>query len=665
MDYSYLNDILILFAAAVAVVMLFLRLHLPPILGYLSIGVLMGPYGLAWIADTGHARAFAEFGVVFLLFTIGLEFSLPRLIHMKSAVLGLGASQVLLTTVITAALSLYFFGLSVESALVLGGVAAMSSTALVIRQLTDQAELHSCHGRNAVGILLFQDLMVIPFLILAATPPDTLDAMPYLAVATALGKGTLALTIIFLLGRWVLRPLFRGIAGFRSAELFMLTALLVAMGAAWLTHQMGLSLALGAFVAGMMLGETEFRHQLEAEIRPFRDLLLGLFFITIGMLLDVRLLPDLWPQVLLLLALLVLFKLILIGGLCRLAGWDSAVSLRTGLVLAHGGEFGLAILGLALAGGLLTAEDGQVVLAALLISIGLAPLLIRANGSIASRLLPPGAMEKSRQEIEARIAGTAQGLSHHVIICGYGRVGQNVAQLLEFEGIRYVALDLDPVLVQNAIEAKEPVSYGDASNFHLLEAAGLSRAAALVICLEETEPALKILHQVRRVDSEIPVLVRTADEAHLGMLQKAGATEVVPEKLEASLMLSYHLLLALKVPMMLVSSRLRQVRRERYTLLRRIIPGEEALSPAVEGRMERFRAIKLPAGAWAVERPVEELGLENTGVTLTAIQRQDQRISNPAREMRLLTGDTLILFGAPKALAKVEAVLLGPATRKT
>ena len=656
MDYGYLNDILILVAAAVAVVVLFLYLRLPSILGYLFIGVLMGPYGLAWIADTEHARAFAEFGVVFLLFTIGLEFSLPLLIRMKSSVLGLGASQVLLTTTITAVIALYL-GFAVESALVLGGVVAMSSTALVVRQLTDQVELHSRHGRNAVGILLFQDVMVIPFLILAARPLDTVDKMPFLAVATALGEGALALVIILALGRWVLRPLFRAVAGFRSSELFMLTALLVAMGSAWLTHQMGLSLALGAFVAGMMLGETEFRHQVEAEIRPFIDLLLGLFFITIGMLLNVGLLPELWPQILLLLMLLLVFKLILIGGLCRLAGWDNAVSLRTGLVLAHGGEFGFAILALALSGDILPVESSQVVLAALLVSMGLAPLLIRANGLIASKLLPAGIMEKSRREIETGVADTAHGLSHHVIICGYGRVGQNVAQLLEFEGISYVALDLDPVLVQNAIEAKEPVSYGDAANIHLLQAAGLAQAAALMISLKGEENALKILHQVRQVDTKIPILVRTADETHLRELQEAGATEVVPETLEASLMLSSHLLLALEIPMALVFSRIREIRRDRYALLRQIYPGEEAFT-ASGRQMERLRAIELSAEAWAVERPVKELGLEDINVTLTAIQRQDERLPNPAQGIQLLAGDTLILFGVPAALEKAETILL-------
>jgi len=656
MGYSYLNDILILFTAAVVVVVLFLRLRLPPILGYLSVGVLMGPYGLGLIADTGHTRAFAEFGVVFLLFTIGLEFSLPLLIRMKGAVLGLGGSQVVLSTAITAAVASYL-GLSLENAVVLGGVVAMSSTALVTKQLREQVELHSRHGRNAVGILLFQDLMVIPFLILVASLSVPTVETPVVAVVTALGQGLFALVVILALGRWVLRPVFRGVAQFRSTELFTLTALLVTLGAAWITHRFGLSLALGAFVAGMMLGETEFRHQVEAEIRPFRDVLLGLFFITVGMLLNVHLLPQVWIWVLLLLAALVFFKLLLVVGLCRLAGWDTAVALRTGLVLAHGGEFGFAILALALSANLLQADFGQVVLAALLFSMALAPLVIRFNGRLAA-LFVPTASTTSRKALREQIAQTAHGLSDHVIICGYGRVGQNVARFLEDEGINFVAMDLDPVLVQNAVKAREPVSYGDAANIELLNAAGLSRAAALVVSVDDVKTALKILHKVRHIDRELPILVRTPDDSRLEQLQEAGATEVIPETMEASLMLSSHLLLMLKVPVSRVFDKIRQVRKDRYTLLRRLFPGEEPTAMMPGGGMEQLRAVELPNDAWAVHQPIADLGLENLGVALTAIQRHGERISDPAPDTVLLAGDTLILSGAPSTLEQSETILL-------
>jgi monovalent cation:H+ antiporter-2, CPA2 family len=546
MSGGYFHDILILLIIAVAVLALFLRLRLPPILGYLTIGALVGPYGLGWIDDSEHTRNLAEFGVVLLLFTIGLEFSLSLLLRMKTAVLGLGGLQVLVTTLITMAIALQQ-SLPMNVAIVLGGVVAMSSTALVVGQLSEQGELHTRHGRNAVGILLFQDIIVIPFLILVSTLSGTGGDEPGAAMGIAMGKGLLALVLILGTGRWLLRPLLRGVARFRSAELFTLTTLLVALGAAWITHELGLSLALGAFLAGMMLGETEFRHQLDAEIRPFRSVLLGLFFITIGMLLNLGGLLDIWPWVLLLLVVLVFGKLVVITGFCRVFGWDPSVSLRTGLVLAHGGEFGFAILTLALGTGLIPAHVGQVVLAALLLSMAIAPMAIRFNGPLTQWLLPGGSRldQKSRQEL---ITITSREMQNHVILCGYGRVGQNIAGLLRKAGVPYTGLDLDPAGVRDAIQAGEPVNYGDAANLGLLQAAGLERAAAVVVSVEDFSTALKILHRVRQTMPDIPVLVRTADRSGMDQLRAAGATKIIPETIESSLLLASNLLQILEVP---------------------------------------------------------------------------------------------------------------------
>lgn len=656
MEHGYLNEILILFAVAVAVVGTCLHFKLPPILGYLAIGVMLGPYGFAIVADTEHTRALAEFGVVFLLFTIGLEFSLSHLMHIRGAVLGLGGAQVIGTTVLVTIVASYL-GLNLEAALVLGGIVAMSSTALVIKQMTDQVELHTRHGRNAVGILLFQDLMVIPFLILVSTPAVVNGDGAIYTVLIAFAQGALALVLIFVLGRWVLRPMFHLVARYRSMELFTLAALMIALGAAWITHQLGLSLALGAFVAGMMLGETEFRHQIEAEIRPFRDILLGLFFITIGMLFNIQLLPEIWPWVLLTLAALIVFKMLFITLLCRIAQWDLAVSLRTGLVLAHGGEFGFAILTLALAGGMIPDEYGQVVLAALLISMGLAPLIIRYNGRLVTRLMPQRAGE-SRQTIKARVENTAQGLENHIILSGYGRIGQNIAHMLKEEGFEYVALELDPVLVQNAVKAKEPVSYGDSTSLELLHAAGLGRAAALVVSVEDPATALKILKQVRSANADIPVLVRTSDETHMQELMEAGASEVVPEALEASLMMASNLLFMLKVPPSRVIHKIRDVRNQRYETFRHLFPGGEISSTPWVDNEAHMRAIELNKSSWASNHKVGELSLEQYDVTLLALLHEGQRISRPDADMQLCVSDTLILSGSPSALEQAEKSLI-------
>jgi len=545
MEYSYLNDTLIMLAATVVGVSLCLRMHLSPILAYLGVGVIIGPFGFGLISDVEHIRIFAEFGVVFLLFSIGLEFSVPLLIRMKAAVLGLGSAQVWLTATITAATA-WLIGIGPESALVLGGMIAMSSTALVTKQLADQAELHTRHGRNSLGILLFQDLMVVPLLILVTSLTETSDRMSAATVAIALAEAALALLFIFAFGRWVFRPLFREVAGFRSPELFTLTVLLIILCSAWITHSIGLSFALGAFLAGVMLSETEFRHQVESEIRPFRDLLLGLFFITIGMMLDITLLLEIWLPVTVLLLALILFKCISITLFCRLGGWNSAVALRTGLVLAHGGEFGFAILLLAMDGNLLGPQIGQIVLAAMLFSMALAPLLIRYNAAITALLLPR-AMQRSRDEIRAGIEAVSHALNHHVIICGFGRVGRDTLTLLNEQQVPCMAIDLDQEQVQRGVAARLPVSYGDAGSLSLLHACGLSRAAALVITMIDFNTAMKIIRRVRAVDRELPILVRTRKEMHLFQLYQAGATEVVADTFGSDRMITPELLQRLKL----------------------------------------------------------------------------------------------------------------------
>jgi CPA2 family monovalent cation:H+ antiporter-2 len=646
--------VLILLAVAVTVVVLFRRLNLPPILGYLVVGVLVGPYGLGWIPDTEDTRQLAEFGVVFLLFTIGLEFSLSRLLHMRHALLGLGGAQVVLTALVTSVIGV-LLGMSVEGAVTVGGVVAMSSTAIVIKQLADQHELHTRHGRNAVGILLLQDVAVVPMLILVASFSGAGSDRLGPVLLWALLKGVVALLSILGLGRWVLRPLFHAVARTRSTELFTLATLLVTLGCAWLTQRMGLSLALGAFVGGMMLAETEFRHQLEANLRPFQDVLLGLFFITIGMLLDVRGLPQTWLWVALLLAALVVFKTVLIAGLSRLSGEDNVIATRTGLVLAQGGEFGFAILSVALHAELMPADYGQVVLAALFFSMALSPALIRYNGRIANAMFPR-TVRVDEQEVKAALAGLASGLEGHVIVCGYGRVGQQVARFLREEGLRFVALDLDPVRVQDARVAGEPVSFGDASHPDVLHAAGLERARAIMASMDDPVAAMRIVRHVRSVDRKLPVLVRTRDHAELERLKAAGATEVVPETHEASLMLATHLLFLLDVPAERLLDRVQSARDGHYPWLRR--PEPERETPG--GASAEVRPVAVGAGSTAVGRTLDELGLEQ--VAVTAIRRSRGAATEiqdlaPDPETRLRTGDVLLLKGAPEDLERAERII--------
>jgi CPA2 family monovalent cation:H+ antiporter-2 len=396
MEHGALTEVLILLATAVVAVAAFRRLALPPVLAYLAVGMLVGPHGLAWIPDTEDTRFLAEFGVVFLLFTLGLEFSLPQLVALRREVLGLRGSQVILTTAL-AWLGAWLLGMSPEAAFVIGGVLAMSSTAIVIKQMAEQLELNSRHGRNAIGILLFQDIAVLPFLIAIPVLASDSDTSLAAEMGWALVKGLAVVLAMLAVGRWLLRPLFHEIASSRSSELFTLTALLFALTAAAASAGAGLSMALGAFLAGMMLGETESRHQVEADIRPFRDVLLGLFFITVGMLLDVGALPRIWPWVLLLLAALVVLKTASIVAISLLMGQPAGVGLRAGLVLAQGGEFGFALLALGVSFGVLDSSSTQVVLATVVLSMVLTPFLVRYNGLIAKWLF--------RESYQARLLG--------------------------------------------------------------------------------------------------------------------------------------------------------------------------------------------------------------------------------------------------------------------
>lgn len=657
METVILQDIVVLLAVAVLSVVAFRRLHLPPILAYLLVGVFVGPHGLDWLGNGEDTRLLAEMGIVFLLFSVGLEFSLPQLMSMKREVLGVGGAQVLVTAV-AAALVAWLVGVPVKGAVIIGGVIAMSSTAVVIKQLREQLELNSRHGRLSVGILLFQDLAVIPFLIIIPTLAGGADHSLPLVVLTSLVKGALVLAVMLAVGHWALRPLFQGIISFHSSELFTLTVLLFSLSAAWVTHLFGLSLMLGAFLAGMMLGETAFRHQVEADIRPFRDVLLGLFFITVGMLLDIHTLPQIIHWVLLIVAALIVFKTLSIMALCMKGGAEQGVALRTGLVLSQGGEFGFALLALALKDSLLTPFTVQIVLAAVIISMALSPLVIRFNGRLAKYWLTTSygvAREEAMHDIEA----SAQDLDKHILICGYGRIGQNVSRFVERAGFKYIALDLDPVRVQEAHAAGQHAFYGDSTHLDLLISAGLSRARVLVISFADTPATFKILEQVRKVRPEIPILVRTGDDGELERLQAAGATEVIPETLEATLMLVFHLLYLLDVPVNRIMRQIQAVRSDRYRILRQVFHGQETFDVEEPDTLrEGLRTVTLVRGANAVGKRLGELKLDEFDVTVTAVRRGGKRGLSPKPETELEEWDVVVLYGTPEAIERAKAAML-------
>jgi CPA2 family monovalent cation:H+ antiporter-2 len=658
----FLTQVLILLVTAVVVVVVFHRLRIPSSLGYLLVGVLLGSYTPGPVIDAQPVRYLAEFGIVFLLFAIGLNFSMPQIHAMRHVLLGLGTAQVLLTTA-AVGLVAWLLGLPATAAFVVGAVFAQSSTTIIVKQLTEQGEENSRHGRLAIALNVFQDVTAVPFLVifpvLATVAADTSSGMG--AMASALGlafaKAVFALVLVFIAGRWLLRPLFYLVAEQRSTEVFTMTVLLVSLAAAWTTHSLGLSMAFGAFLAGMMLGETEFRHQVESAIRPFRDVLVGLFFVGIGMLFDPSSLPQIWHWALLGAVILVLLKTLLVAQIVSIAGMDAMTAWRTAWVLAEGGEFGFALLAIALGVGIIDRQAGQVVLTAVLFSMIAAPFLIRYNHALA-RLCAPRPARAVEESTPQSLATNVGALRDHVIVCGFGRIGQGVARFLEEERIPYVALDLDTERVRAAHIAGERVFYGDAGERDILEAVGVGTARLVVVSHEDVSSAKKVLHHVRTLRPDLPVMVRTRDERPVEELRAVGATEVVPETLEAGLMIAVHALVLLDVPLARVVRRMQELREDRYHLLRELFRGDSApIEEAEEGSTDELRPVELLPESPAVGRALDELGLE--GVAITAMVRGGQRRLTPPGDTRLEAGDVVVLFGAADELERAERALVG------
>ncbi|MEO5843522.1 MAG: cation:proton antiporter [Caldimonas sp.] len=663
---STLELTLIFLVAAVAGVVVCRLSRLPPMLGYLAVGVVLGPSAIGVASDAAGVSHLAEFGIVFLMFVIGLEFNLPKLHSMRRLVFGLGLSQVVLTILAAVAgnaalVSLFTasgraWGLGWQSAIALGAALAMSSTAIVVKLMADRLELESEHGRRVMAVLLFQDLAVVPLLVLIPALGSTPEVLLRELGVAAL-KAAALLTVLLVGGRVVMRWWLTLVVRRKSEELFVLNLLLVTLGLAWMTEMAGLSLALGAFVAGMLIAETEFKHQVETDIRPFHDVLLGLFFITVGMKLDLGIVIGRWPFVLALAVLPVVFKFALVTMLARVFGAAPGVAIRTGLYLAQAGEFGFVLLGVASQRQLLPPELQGPVLASMVLSMLATPLIFMASNRIVMRL---SANDWLLQSVAmTTIARRTINTESHVIICGFGRSGQNLARLLEAEKKAYIALDLDPDRVRQAAAAGQSVVFGDAARLQSLMAAGLARASAVVISYHDTPSALRILHLVHSHAPKVPVVVRTIDDADFEKLRAAGATEVVPEAIEGSLMLAGHALALVGVPMRRVLRVVQEQRDARYGLLRGYFHGADD-DTVEELDHARLVSVTLPAGSGCVGRTLGEQALSSHAVSVVSLRRASGAVLQPGDSLLLHAGDTLVLSGRPEALARAEAALLTP-----
>lgn len=649
-----LELVLLLLAASVVVVAFFRSLDLPPVLGYLMVGAAIGPHALNLMQESQGATHLAEFGVVFLMFSIGLEFSLARLFAMRRIVFGFGSVQVLGTIVVVMLIG-RFAGLGWVPSLVLGCILSMSSTAILSKLLSDRLELDRPHGRETIGVLLFQDIAVVPMMILLPAMSRPAEEL-FTTLSLALLKAVVMLVLVLVIGQRLMRWWFTLVAKRRSGELFMLNVLFITLGLAWLSEHVGLSLALGAFLAGMLISETEYRYQVEEDIKPFRDVLLGLFFVTVGMFLDVGMIVTNLPAVIGMVAGFMVLKFAIVMIASRLFGASQGTAMRTGLWLCAGGEFGFVLIAHLDGLSLMSESLLQVTVAALVLSMLLAPLVVQASDRIVMRFVASEWLLKSMEL--TRIAAQSMSVDKHVIIAGYGRSGQYMARFLDKESATYVALDLDPERVREAAAAGDSVVFGDASRQETLMAAGILRASALVISFSEVDAALRVINRAHALKPGLPIIARAADERDMERLTKGGATEAVPEVFESSIMLASHVLALIGVPLNRVIRRVRDVRNQRYALMRGFFHGADDLADDPDAAQPRLHSIVVPPGASAIGQTFGELGLERLDVHVSAVRRRNIKGVSPGAETRVVEGDVLVLLGLPDALKRAESVLL-------
>ena len=646
---GYLEILVILFSAVV-IVWLFRRLKLPAILAYLVAGMIVGEHGLSLAQDHVDYDHFAELGIVFLLFTLGLEFSLPRLMAMRHLVLAVGGLQVGISLFIfmTAAM---FFGLSFEAAFVVGSILTLSSTAIVIRQLSETGAMKRKSGQISVAILLFQDVAVVPFLIIIPMLAMDNDSSMVWALIVAIFKGVVVVTLLLFIGKWLLPKVFNVIARVRTDELFVLTTLLVTLLASAITQWFGLSMALGAFLAGMMLSESEYKHQLEADIRPYRDILLGLFFITVGMKLDVGLLLSSPLTLLALMLSFMLVKIIVVKMLASRAGESSKDAWAAGLMVAQMGEFGFVLIALANQVELLPSNVSSMLLGVGVISMAITPYMIDNARSWAMFL----SQEKSPQTNDLEQLPDNKDLHDHVIICGFGRVGQTVSRFLKQESIDFVAIDIDPLRTRKAREAGENVLFGSSRQTELLNAAHLAQAKLVVIAFGDDKQSVEVIQKVRSLSPEVPILVRTRNDDHLDMLHDAGANEVVPESLEGSLMLVSQVLSLTGVPFSRIMRRVQQERKNHYNHLHGFFQGEHTdMSPEAIDRIEFAHAILINTDSFGCGKSIESLNLGKGRVHVIALRRGEIESESPEVDTILQAQDTLIVRGKPRRVERAE-----------
>lgn len=639
---TILGQALLLLGVCIFVLSALRRLHMPPVIGYLCIGMLLAPYASSWVV----LEPLAEIGLVLLLFTIGLEVSPARLRGLRAELWGMGGAQVLISTASGMLIALWF-GIPWQGALVLGGAMAMSSTAIVLGQLGEQLELRHAHGRLAFSVLLFQDLAAVLLLALIPAFAGSPDGDTIGSFLEILLKGLLAMVLVLASAHWVMRPILEGVARTRSSEIFTLSALFAALTAAWLAQVNGLSAALGAVLAGILFSDTQYRYQIENDLRPFRDVLMGVFFISIGMHLDVGVIPRYWPWLLLLLPGIIIGKGLLISGLALLRHHAVSTALRLGMVLSQGGELGLALVFLALKHEVVTLEHGQPIIAAIVLTMLCAPLLVRHNRLLEKLLL------HYAPHLHTGTQPPAPAGAGHVLLCGFGHVGQNIAGVLQRGGVPYTALESNPTIVREAREAGEPVLFGDGSQARLLEAAGLREARALAVTFRDFPATLKTIREARRQCPKLPIAARCGTDQEVRELLELGVQSAVPEHAQSGALLATHLLHHYGVAPSSLWELMRECSEDGYQELRGFSENIAKHAPQGTGRPP-LHILHITSGNPAVGLPLVELLPSGGAVRARGLLRADRYTDSPTPSQRLEPEDILLLEGGTQAIEELQ-----------
>ncbi|MBU2977880.1 monovalent cation:proton antiporter family protein [Alteromonas sp. C1M14] len=637
-------------ALSVVSVAVFKKLHLPPILAYLFAGFLAGPDIFSLFAHPEDMHLLAEIGIVFLLFSLGLEFSLPKLMSMRSLVFGVGLGQMVVTT-LAFSLIAYGLGMAPGASVIIGGMLALSSTAIVIKQFTEAGAMHHRRREMAISILLFQDLAVVPFLIAIPLMSSADDVSLVSALIQALVKGLLVVVILLSAGKWILPWVFREVAKTRTDELFVLTTILVAILAGGLTYVFGLSMALGAFLAGMMLGESQYKYQLEADIRPFRDILMGLFFATVGMQLKLDVLASDGVLICIGVVCLMALKTVLLRLVSRVLRCDPVDSWATGIKLCQIGEFSFVMAALATSEGVIDSRTSSVIISMGIISMALTPLLINRSVGWAKKLVP----QSGPVDIPQNSPVDVETLSNHIIIAGFGRVGQSVSRLLKLENINYITIDVDPVRVHESRNAGESILFGDASQKNILEKAGAHTASLVLITFDEPEKAKQVISVCRKIAPKTNIMVRTKRDYQLASLYEAGASQVVPEIQEGNLMLISQVLHYAGVPMSKILRRVREERQGRYDHLHGFYPGETTeISYGTEDKLEFIHGVELNHNAAYIGKRLCDIDFNRMRVKLKGVRRHEHTIVQPPKAFVLQAADVVIIAGKPRRVERAE-----------